>query len=164
VKVATNWIRTAVRRMAWICLIFVVVMVPALWWLAHRPPTTSCDDRSWVNSSDTVVYSSQVVIKPWYGRHNVYGIFVIPPEYRDKAYSGSMIVRGVEEHEDLSARPTKEHGVIIAGVPDRYVRHAHLRSRIAWWFLLTGHFGDLRATCNWALVLTDKKPVANKPE
>jgi len=156
--------RTTFRRMAWFCFIFVVVMVPSLWWLAHRPPTTSCDDRSWVNSSGTVVYSSQVVIKPWYGRHNVYGIFVIPPEYRDKEYSGTMIVRGVEEHEDLSARLTREHGVIIAGVPDRYVRHAHLRSRIAWWFLLTGHFGDLRNTCNWALVLTDKKPTADKPD
>jgi hypothetical protein len=141
-------------------LLFAVVMVPITIWLANRPPTTSCDDHSWLPSSDTVVFASQVVVKPWYGRHNVYGIFVIPAQYRDKEYSGTMIVRGVAEHENLSVRPTKEHGIIIAGVPDRFVRHSHIRSRVAWRFLLTGHFGDLRATCNWALVLTDKKPAA----
>lgn len=139
-------------------------MLPTLNWLAERPPTTSCDDRSWLHSGDTVVFASQVVIKPWYGRHHVYGVFVIPDEYRDKEYSGTMIVRGVEAQERLSARPTTEHGIIIAGVPDRFVRHAHVRSRIAWWFLLTGRFGDLQATCNWAVVLTDKKRSANEPE
>jgi len=101
-------------------------------------------------------------MEPWYGRHNVYGVFVIPSQYRDREYSTTVIVRGVTEHADLSPRPTKEHGIIIAGVPDRYVKHAHMHSRTALWFLLTGHFGDIQSTCNWALVFTDKKPPVAK--
>ena len=153
---ATNRMNTVFRRMALIGLVFVTVMVLTTVWLAHRPPTTNCNDRSWLNASDSV-FATRVVVEPWFGRHNVYGVFVIPSQYRDKDYSTTVIVRGVKEHSDLSPRLTREHGIIIAGVPDRYVRHSHIRSRIALWFLLTGHFGDIQSTCNWALVFTDKK-------
>ena len=149
---------TSFRGVACISLVFVIVMVPTTVWLAHRPPTTNCNDRSWLNSSNNVVFATKLVITPWYGRHNVYGVFVIPSQYRDKEYSATVIVRGVKEHADLSLRPTREHGIIIADVPDRFVKHAHIHSRIAMWFLLPGHFGDLQSTCNWALVFTDKKP------
>ena len=142
--------------MAVISLVFVTVMVAATVWLAHRPPTTNCNDRSWLNASD-FVFATRIVMEPWYGRHKVYGVFVIPSQYRDKDYSTTVIVRGVKEQAGLSPRPTREHGIIIAGVPDRYVKHAHIHSRTALWFLLTGHFGDLQSTCNWALVFTDKK-------
>jgi len=155
-----KWISSGFRRMAWIGLVFGVVIVLTAMWLANRPATTNCDDRSWLNSSDNILFASQVVIQPWYGRHNVYGVFVIPSQYRDKEYSGTVIVRGVKEHAELSLSPTKGHGIIIPNVPDRFVRHAHIRSRVALWFFLTGHFGDLRATCNWALMFTDKEPVA----
>lgn len=158
VKVATNRISGRFRWIAWIGLILGIAMVPTLAWLADRPPTTNCNDRSWLNSSDDVIFASKVVDTPWYGRHNVYGVFVIPTQYRDTGYSATVIVRGVKEHTVLSPRPTIEHGVIIANVPDRYVKHAHIHTRVALWFLLTGHFGDLRATCNWALVITKKRP------
>ncbi len=133
-------------------------MFPTILWLEDRPPTTNCNDQSWLSSSDNVVFASKVVFEPWYGRHNVYGVFVIPAQYRDTEYSSTVIVRGVKEHATLSPRPTKEHGIIIPNVPDRFVKHAHIHTRVALWFLLTGHFGDLRATCNWALVFTNKKP------
>jgi hypothetical protein len=143
--------------MAWIGLVFGIAVVPTIVWLAHRPPTTNCEDRSWLNSADNVVFASKVIVEPWYGRHNIYGVFVIPNQYRDREYSATVIVRGVAEHANLSPRPTKEHGIVIADVPDRLVKHAHIHSRVALWFLFTGHFGDIRNTCNWALVFADKK-------
>jgi hypothetical protein len=158
VKVATNRISSGFRWMAWIGLILGIAMVPTIVWLEDRPPTTNCNDRSWLNSSDNVIFASKVVFEPWYGRHNVYGVFVIPSQYRDTEDSATVMVRGVKEYADLSPRPTKEHGIIIPNVPDRFVKHAHIHTRVALWFLLTGHFGDLRATCNWALVFTKKKP------
>lgn len=144
--------------MAWIGLASGIAIVPTIVWLAGRPPTTDCNDRSWLNSSDNVIFASKVVAQPWYGRHHIYGVFVIPSQYRDKEYSATVMVRAVKEHFDLSPRPTKEHGIIIPNVPDRFVKHAHIHTTVALWFLLTGHFDDLRATCNWALVLTNKKP------
>ena len=154
-KIATITINTGLRRMVSIGLVFVAVMVPTTVWLAHRPPTTNCNDRSWLSSNDYVL-ATKVVVEPWYGRHNVYGVFVIPDQFRDKDYSTAVVVRGVTEHTDLSPVPTREHGIIIAGVPDRYVKHSHIHSRIALWFLLTGHFGDIQSKCNWALVFTAK--------
>jgi len=131
--------------------------------MAGIPATrANCNDLSWLtgwlNSTDDVVLASKVVVQPWYARHHVFGVFVIPSQYRNVEYTAIVIVKGVKKHAKLSPRPTKEHGIVIASVSDRFVKHAHIHTRIALWFLLTGHFGDLRATCNWALVLTKKTP------
>jgi hypothetical protein len=150
------------RRMAWIGFFFGVAVVSTAVLLAHRPPTTNCNDLSWLNGwlspGGDVVFASKLVIQPWYARHHVIGVFVIPDQYRNTEYTATVIVRGVKDHFELSSRPTKSHQIVIANVSDRFVKHVHIQTRIALWFLLTGHFGDLRATCNWALVLTKKKP------
>jgi hypothetical protein len=132
-------------------------MVALTAWLADRPPTTNCSDGSWLNSNKHVILASKVVVHPWYGPHHVYGYFVIPAHYSDTGYSATVTVRGVKDPAALSEGSVNFHGDIVPTELGHYVKHAHVRTRVALWFLMTGHFGDLRATCNWALVFTKKK-------
>jgi hypothetical protein len=38
------------------------------------------------------------------------------------------------------------------------VLFAQVPTRLALWFLVTGHFGDLAVRCNWVLVLPNDNP------
>jgi hypothetical protein len=48
------------------------------------------------------------------------------------------------------------HGDDISIEPGQHVVHAHIRTRLALWYLMIRRFGDLRATCNWAVALTSE--------
>jgi hypothetical protein len=118
---------------------------------AHRPET-GCGDGTWPHSNGHVVLASKVVVQPWYGRHHVYAIFKIPDRYSDAAYSATLSVRGVEVASALSLTSLDVHGEIIVTEPGYHLKHGHLQTRSAMWSFLTGHFRNLRAPCNWALV------------
>jgi hypothetical protein len=82
----------------------------------------------------------------------VYGIFVIPEQYKyDHLYTVNLTIQGV---------PTP----FVAGSPEDgdhledgyYVKRVYLPTRTALWFLTTMRFGDLRASCHWWLLISDR--------
>jgi hypothetical protein len=139
----------------------VITMIATIAWLANRPPSTSCG--IFPDSGGPVILASKVVLRPWLGHHHAYGIFLVPDQYRDPEYSATLTVLGMTDPANLrqhlvslSDGSVKVHGETITTEPGRYVVHEHIRTRVALWLLVTGHFGDLRATCNWALALTSR--------
>jgi hypothetical protein len=134
------------------------IVVVAIWLVSWAARPTCCDG-TWPNTDAHVILASQTVIRPWYGRHEVYGIFVIPSEYDDERYEMRLHVRGVDEPVtlgDIADKSGDVHGVRIAARPGYYVAHAHLQTRVALRLLITRHLSELRTACNWALVLTSK--------
>jgi hypothetical protein len=158
--VATDWIGDKLRRTALIGLAFGIAMIAMIAWLASRRPATNCGGGTFPDSHGPVILASRVVLRPWYGPHHIYGIFLIPNQYRDTRFSPTVTVVGVTERSSLSEvsalgeSSVNVHGDNIKVEPGHYLAHAHIRTRVALWLLVTGHFGDLRATCNWTLMLT----------
>lgn len=136
-------------------LIAVSALVAVAGWLVNRGPTTPCAD-GWPPSDGHAVLASKVVALPWFGRHNVYGVFVIPPELADSRYSAAIRVRGVENQGAVGEGPIVAHEDDVAVEPGEHLLQARLMTRTALQFLVTGRFGDLRNPCNWALILTER--------
>jgi hypothetical protein len=158
--VAIDWIGYQLRRGASIGLALAMTMIAMTTWLASRPPAANCSDGTLPGPNRHVILASKVVVHPWYGPHHAYGIFLIPDQYRDKRYSATVTVLGVREPTALpessvlpGGRSVNVHGDDIMIEPGQHVVHAHIRTRLAVWYLVTGQFGDLRATCNWAVAL-----------
>jgi hypothetical protein len=152
------------RRTVSVIVAVGIVTIAMTSWLASRPPATDCSGRAIFDSNGGVILASKVVVRPWYGPHHVYAIFVIPDRYRDSRYSHTVTVLGVKEPASLgdsavilNARSVQVHGDIITIEPGQHVVHFHIRTRVALWFLVTGHFGRLRATCHWALAITSNE-------
>jgi len=86
----------------------------------------------------------------------VYGIFSVPEQYkRDRLYTARLKIHGfIEEFPETSP----EGGDTYNGrdEPGYYKKRVYLRTRTALWFLLTGRFGDLKTSCHWWVVITNR--------
>jgi hypothetical protein len=94
--------------------------------------------------------------EPWKGPHHVYGIFVIPEQYKyDHLYSAKLIIQGFDtEFSAGSSEDVDPYAEVVK--PGYYVKRVYISTRIALWFLFTGRFGDLRTSCHWGLILKDR--------
>jgi len=122
-------------------------------WLARRPPRAGCISTEGLSTDPLVLVASRVVAQPWYGRHNVYAIFLLPKEYRSVWLSARLKVLGAEEPAYLN-RDASRIGDRVAVSPGEFAIHTYVPTRIALWSLLTGRFGDLRLPCNWILAVS----------
>jgi hypothetical protein len=116
------------------------------------PSRTDCRSEVPVNEKEHWFRAAQTMVEPWRGPHHVYGVFVIPDQYKfDHLYTAKLTIHGT---------PT----TFLAGSPedgDRtepgyYIKRVYLSTRTALWFLLTTRFGDLKTSCHWWLVITDR--------
>ena len=100
--------------------------------------------------------ASQVVAEPWLGPHHVYGTFIIPKQYKfDHLYTAKLMIHGTPA-EFQAGSPEDEDTHSGQPEPGFYVKRVYLSTRTAVWFLLTGQFGDLKASCHWWLVIKDR--------
>lgn len=129
-----------------------VVMV----WLVNRSPVTPCGVEEVGSSGEYTLRAVEVVVRPWQGRHQVYGLFKVPERYkRHRIYSVILAIEGFEEKYSAGSPDIEEHDNIV---PEQgnYFRRAYIPTRTALWFLLTGRFGDLQAPCHWWLIYADR--------
>ncbi len=132
-------------------------------WLVNVSPTTVCGLEVPESSGEHKFRALQVVVRPWQGQHNVYGIFLIPERYKhDQPYATTLKIYGVAPSDlpftmGLSAggAEDEDHGNIVVE-QGHYVKRVYVPTRTALWFLLIGRFGDLRAPCHWWLVFVDR--------
>ncbi len=124
--------------------------------LLVKAPTTGCQPDAPVNGIAGQVPATSVVVRPWFGKHHVYGVFVIPDEYMDMKYSETISVQDFALTLIRTEAPQNQH--VDGVVPPRghYVHRAYLPTRVALWFLFTGRFGDLGQACNWTLRFTER--------
>lgn len=99
----------------------------------------------------------KVHTRPWLGRHQVYGTFVIPIQYRSsRRYAGQLRVESFTDVFNPDGQPLTHalEGVTVG--MDQYVVRAYMSTRAAFGFLFSGRFGDLQSPCNWSIELFDR--------
>ena len=143
------------------CILGISILLPlaaasAIIWLVNRSPLTACEFEVPESSREHKFRAVQVVVLPWQGQHNVYGVFMIPERYKHgQPYATSLKIQGFTTRFPVISAGGEGHDNIVAE-QGHYLQRAYVPTRSALWFLLTGRFGDLRAPCHWWLVIADQ--------
>lgn len=105
---------------------------------------------SQLNEVLTQVTPSQIVIKPWNGRHNVYAIFMLPID--DKSVKRLVVhIEGAGTYCGGAERV----GTSFEGIdaqPGYYLVKAYLRTRTSTWLIVRGFGEQLNDPRNWRLI------------
>jgi len=123
--------------------------------LLNAPPTHDCAQDSLTDPEK--FRAVKVVARPWLGRHEVYGIFTVPLQYRDATkYSGRISV------DSYTAEFNPDYGTIqpekdIIPEPGHYLMRGYIPTRVSLSFLFEGQFGDLRSGCNWTVEFLERR-------
>jgi len=111
-----------------------------------------CQDESFLDPDQYVFRISPLVtvIQPWLGRHNVYGVFILPDEHQ-LAYPILLSVKGAGQYRK-EANMVKINVDRDERVPSHcYVLRVHLRTRVTLLMMLRGLSDQLRDPKNWTL-------------
>ena len=133
-------------------LISVLVLTAIVSWLMAMPGISHCPEEGPSNSETYKVHPIKIVMQPWFGRHQVFGIFIVPLRYRSgMSYFGTMSIKtyNSEFAPDRQVRARQVDDVPVE--PGFYLVRGYIHTRIALWFFLTGQFRDLQNPCNWTL-------------
>lgn len=145
-----NTLRAAVT---FVVLLVIVGMLAAL---LSNPPADGCaTDRS---TDPQKIHAAKVVVEPWLGQHHVFGIFMVPLQYRSgRIYSGRITVQSFTE-EFIPDRHQIQSVKDLVAEPGYFMVQGYLPTRVALWFIITGQFGDLRTPCNWTIKFVKRSP------
>lgn len=138
-----------------IALVFAFTLV----WALSRSSMSGCNTEVTVipNHNVQMIIPVKVVVKPWLGQHQVYGIFMVPGRYGDETkYQPTMSIRGLDGTFIVEEGGEEMYENELMIPPGHYVKRVHVQTRVALWSLLTGHFGELRSPCNWTLQFIER--------
>jgi hypothetical protein len=144
------------NRAVWIVATVAVAFLAIATALVNVPPLTDCGAEPLIAAEQHWFRAMQTMAQPWRGPHHVYGIFTIPEQYKfDHLYTAKLTIQGLPT-EFQAGSP--EDGDIYNGrpKPGYYAKRVYLSTRTALWFLLIGRFGDLRTSCHWWLVISNR--------
>ncbi|MGI0493530.1 hypothetical protein ACN4EG_17240 [Alkalinema pantanalense CENA528] len=124
-------------------------------------PESACDAEALLTSQQPLVEirPETVIMKPWQGKHQVYGIFMLPKvvQAREPAI---LKVKHIGVYCDVVNRSgSKREGVIAK--PNHFLMVDHIHTRTAFWFLLLGKADLIQNPDNWTLIYVD--PAAPRP-
>lgn len=143
-------------RIPWVVLAVAVGTAATLTLMVCMPSLTECLTEIPVRNNQHWFQPAKVVVEPWRGPHHVYGVFVIPRQYKfDHLYTSKLTIQGYSAQFQAGS-PEDEDIHSGQAEPGYYVKRVYLSTRTAIWFLLMWRFGDLRTSCHWWLVIGDK--------
>ena len=125
------------------------IALAATAWLLGRPPAAGCETPR--GGTVHEIAASRIVVRPWLGPHQVYGIFVVPDRFMDPRYSARLAVAGFESAIIRNLVRKRSYVDPALARPGHYLERAYVPTRVALRLLLTGHFGELRTACHWQL-------------
>src|SRR5438132_11608703 len=110
-----------------------VLLMAVMVWLINKPPVPPGPAEPKVDSKAHEIQAMKVVVQPWKGPHQDYGIFMVPIRYKDdRLYSTRVRVQGFER--GLTS-PEPEYMTTVAAKPSYYSTRTHAPTRLALWFL-----------------------------
>src|SRR5712691_2455241 len=87
-----------------------LVLAATVAWLLNKPPTADCGAEALADHLVHKIGATKVVVQPWLGLHQVYGIFMVPSRYKhNKKYAVSMTVRGLDSEFAVIESFDKQH-------------------------------------------------------
>jgi len=125
--------------------------------LLRTSPTQNCALEH--SRAPYKTHPTKLVVRPWLGQHQVFGIFKIPLRYRSgRTYSGTLTVQSFTSEFLPDSQPQTQRIDDVVAEPGYYLVRGYVPTRIALWFLMTGRFSQLRSPCDWTLELIQRSP------
>ncbi|MGM3306220.1 hypothetical protein ACSQ6I_09595 [Anabaena sp. WFMT] len=124
------------------CLIIVI------WWPVNDS-TCSLVDVLKLKKTNFQVQATQVVVKPWQGKHHIYAIFKVPDEYKESKF----FMLTVPSNRKYCSRPfghSQNYDDVFAEPGTHLIRH-YIRTRIAVKMIFQGLYSQLNNPQNWTL-------------
>lgn len=136
------------RRITYLLFALALICTLSVSYFWKRSPVTRCYD--WAFSAvetKSYVHPEKIVVKPWFGRHQVYAIFMIPGGHLNeklfqvtipntKTYCGVLEFNG-SRFEDFKAKS------------GHYIMRGLLNTRVAFWLIVQGKGRELKQPQNW---------------
>ena len=125
--------------------------------LLSTSPTQNCTLE--YSTAPYKTHPAKLVVRPWLGQHQVFGIFKIPLRYRSgRTYSGTLTVQSFTSEFLPDSQPQTQLIEDVVAEPGYYLVRGYVPTRIALWFLMTGRSSQLRSPCEWTLELIKRSP------
>lgn len=126
-------------------------------WLTATPATNYCQSEGTADAKLFRAHPVKVAVRPWLGRHQVFGIFIVPLRYRSGTrYSGTISVQSFTGPFRPDQQPEAQRVEDVVVEPGSYLIRGYIPTRNALWFLFAGQLGDLRSPCNWTLEFRER--------
>jgi hypothetical protein len=140
------------RKLApWIGLIPILV-IPLYPIGVVQRPESACDAEEFMTSGrpKVAIHPEKVIVQPWHGQHQVYGIFMLPDSISPK----QPVLLQVK-HVGTFCDEASYAGKLVQGVqarPGHYLMIDNIRTRTALWLIVQGKLDQLQQPTNWVLV------------
>ncbi|QLE55962.1 hypothetical protein [Nostoc sp. TCL26-01] len=142
------------RRITYyIGILLVSLILITLWWPVDD---SQCNAEAFLASKRKKfqVQATEVVVQPWRGEHQVYGIFVVPDEYKETPFF-VLTVKGFGSDCSKPFGYSQNYSDIFAE-PGTHLIRDYLRTRIAFRLILQGLYFQLNQPENWTLTYPRK--------
>lgn len=118
--------------------------------LVQRPESL-CDLEVFLSSNRSTarIHATKVIVSPWHGQHQVYGLFMLP----DAVQPGQPVVLAVKDvgvYCDIVVNSGKSIDGIDAK-PHHYLMKDYIRTRTALWLIAQGKLEQLKHPSSWTL-------------
>lgn len=144
------------RQIIYVVIVLFSMLSVTLWWPVND---SQCNWEAFLASKTKKfsVQAFQIVVQPWLGEHHVYGIFMVPDEYKQAPF----FVLTVPGAGGYCSRPfgySQNYDDIFAEPGTHLIRY-YLRTRIALRLMFQGLYFQLNDKQNWILTYPQVKPM-----
>ncbi|MBU7583259.1 MAG: hypothetical protein KAF91_10190 [Nostoc sp. TH1S01] len=137
------------RYIIYVLILLLSILIVILWW----PVVDSqCNSEAFLKSKrqKLQIPASQVVVQPWRGEHHVYGIFMVPDEYKEAPFF-VLTVLGAGNYCSRPFGYSQNYDAVFAQPGTHLIRY-YLRTRIALRLIVQGSYFQLNDQKNWRLI------------
>lgn len=136
------------RRLRYVFILLLSMSIITLWWPVND---SDCNFEDFLASKTTKfqVHATKVTVQPWRGRHHVYGIFMIPDEYKKSPFF-VLTVKGAGSYCSKQFGHKQNFDDIFAE-PGTYLVKKPIRTRKTLRLILQGLYFQVNDKNNWTL-------------
>ena len=137
------------RRLVTYIIIFLLSLFFIRLWMPLND--TNCNAVPFLTSKTQKfqVHASKVIVEPWLGEHHVYGIFMVPDEYKESPF----FILTVKHLGSFCEKPfgNSEYYDDVLAEPGTHLIRDYIRTRLAVRLILQGLYFQLNDKSNWSL-------------
>lgn len=140
------------RRLRYILILLLSLSIITLWWPVND---SDCNFGNLLVSKTKKfqVNATKVIVQPWRGRHHVYGIFMIPNEYKQAPFF-VVTVQGAGSYCSKQFGYKKNFNGISAE-PGTYLVQKFIRTRTALRLIFQGLYFQINEKQSWTLTFPE---------
>jgi hypothetical protein len=142
------------RPLTYTLLLLLSLSIVTLLWPIND---SQCNSKAFLASKTKKfqVQATKVIVQPWRGNHHVYGIFMVPDEYKQAPFF-VLSVKGAGSNCSQPFGYSQNYDDIFAK-PGTYLVKDHIRTRTAIRLIFQGLYKQINSQKNWTLTFPQPK-------